>query len=458
MIPSPFTHSELAQLNPDEQYEETQAADFLMMDDIGTPPSYTSPARQTQHTVPIRRSRPRRQAQPQADKLQFLPLDEWDEHNSYEGDEPSCLHYSIEWKVCVNGRMVSKDTEQDLVLAPMAYWHMFLKPKLEKLLRKKLAQNRAVRCDETNVIVSVTGRSERDLTKRFDDIDIDWSIVEKQLLAWGELFRSGKKLRVDLSFNYLDHSSSANTSARGSKRGSSATQQMLSERAAQLDAEEESSGQPSIWREVYALMQCPGPPCDLGPHCWRDPFGKRHYKLRTHHLRALIEFVEQGNTLQSHEDVPEQIREQLFTEERQRLERQPKAASCSTPFPPINITNVLPQSSQSPMASSVDSVTAPAATSSEVTLDIPGPRDVAVRMYSEWQQSNVVDEVLKTEFQKACDVALDDGLDLEQVYEDQDPGFFVKSGVKRGVARRFVRDIDRWVKRYKLSHVADVSG
>jgi hypothetical protein len=154
--------------------------------------------------------------------------------------------------------MVSKDTEQDLVLAPMAYWHMFLKPKLEKLLRKKLPQNRAVRCDETNVIVSVTGRSERDLTKRFDDIDIDWSIVEKQLLAWEELFRSGKKLRVDLSFNYLDHSSSANTSARGSKRGSSATQQMLSERAAQLDAEEESSGQPSIWREVYALMQCPG--------------------------------------------------------------------------------------------------------------------------------------------------------------------------------------------------------
>ncbi|KAF2191271.1 hypothetical protein K469DRAFT_720264 [Zopfia rhizophila CBS 207.26] len=126
MIPSPFAHSELAQLNPDEQYEETQAADFLMMDDIGTPPSYTSPARQAQCTIPITRSRPRRQARPQADKLQFLPLDEWDEHNSYEEDEPSYLHYSIEWKVCVNGRMVSKDTEQDLVLAPVAYWHMFL--------------------------------------------------------------------------------------------------------------------------------------------------------------------------------------------------------------------------------------------------------------------------------------------------------------------------------------------
>ena len=44
--------------------------------------------------------------------------------------------------------------------------------------------------------------------------------------------------------------------------------------------------------------------------------------------------------------------------------------------------------------------------SSIISLDIPGPRDVAVRLYSEWQQSNVADEGLKTEFQKACDVLL----------------------------------------------------
>jgi hypothetical protein len=45
--------------------------------------------------------------------------------------------------------------------------------------------------------------------------------------------------------------------------------------------------------------------------------------------------------------------------------------------------------------------------------------------YSEWQQTQVVDEKLKTEFQKACSVTLEDRADLEQVYEDQDPGFFV---------------------------------
>ena len=51
-------------------------------------------------------------------------------------------------------------------------------------------------------------------------------------------------------------------------------------------------------------------------------------------------------------------------------------------------------------------------------LDIPGPRDAAVIAYSEWQQSNVIDKALKEEFRKACNATLDDGLDLEQVYED----------------------------------------
>ncbi len=73
-----------------------------------------------------------------------------------------------------------------------------LKPKLEKLIRRKLPQNRDIRCDDTSAVVSVTGRSERDLTKRFNDLDIDWSVILKQLLKWSELFRSGKKLRVDL--------------------------------------------------------------------------------------------------------------------------------------------------------------------------------------------------------------------------------------------------------------------
>jgi hypothetical protein len=288
-------------------------------------------------------------------------------------------------------------------------------------------------------------------------MDIDWSVIERQLIRWGEFFRAGRRLRVDLSFNYIDASlQSASSANRGNKRGS-ATQRMLADRASQLGTEQVTSGSPSAWQEVYALLRCPGPPCNLGPHCWRDPFGKKHYKLRTHHLKALVELVQQGHTLKSHDDVPEDVREQLYAEEQQRNDRQYAKNGISTPgLPPINITNVLPSpSTQSTGTSIVDSTAIPRGQPAKtLRLDIPGPRDTAVIAYSEWQQSNVVDEGLKEEFQKACKATLEDGLDLEQVYEDQDPGFFVRNKVKRGVARRFVSDIDEWAKRYKLSYGA----
>jgi hypothetical protein len=140
------------------------------------------------------------------DRLGFLPLADWDEYNSYKEDIPSRLRYSIEWKITVNNMVVAKDTEQDLVLVPAAYWHMYLKPKVEKLSSRKVAQNKHVEYVDTGDVVTVNDRSKRDLTKRFDNMDIDWSVVEKQLLWWGELFRAGKRLRIDLSFNYIDMS------------------------------------------------------------------------------------------------------------------------------------------------------------------------------------------------------------------------------------------------------------
>jgi hypothetical protein len=215
-----------------------------------------------------------------ADEITLLHLAEWDPENAYDEDPPRYIHYSIEWKVTVNRKVVSRDIEQDLVLAPGSYWDLFLRPKLEKLLRKKLSHSKCVRPDDITVAISVTERSERDLIKRFDDIEVNWSIVEKQLTSWGELFRAGKKLRVDLLFNYLEVGQQpAASSKRGDKRGSSsASQQMFTERAAQLDAEQDAAGQPSVWREVYSLMRCPGPPCHLGPYCWCDPVGKKHYK------------------------------------------------------------------------------------------------------------------------------------------------------------------------------------
>jgi hypothetical protein len=98
------------------------------------------------------------------------------------------------------------------------------------------------------------------------------------------------------------------SSRKTDKRSSSSTtQRVLTEGAIQVDVEQESSGQPSLWGDVYRLMRCPGPPCYLGPHCWIDPVGKKHYKLKTHYMKSLIRHVEQGYRLQSHDDMPEEI-------------------------------------------------------------------------------------------------------------------------------------------------------
>jgi hypothetical protein len=282
----------------------------------------------------------------QEDKLGFCQLTDWDEERTYDEHPPRYIHYSIEWKVRVNNREVSKDTEQDLVLAPASYWRLFLKPNLEKvLLRKMMAKKITLKSEDIKIVVTNTQRGDPGVAKRFDDIDVDWPVIERQLVLWGDLFRAGKKLRVNISFNYVETGQpSAKSSRKTDKRGSSSTtQQMLTELATQLDAEQESSGQPSIWNKVYSLMRCPGSPCHLGPHCWRDPVGKKHYKLRTQHLKSLMRHLEQGYELETHADVPEEVRQQLYAEEQQGLERRQQAASKSAAtFPPINITNMLP--------------------------------------------------------------------------------------------------------------------
>jgi hypothetical protein len=300
-------------------------------------------------------------------KLQFLQPSDWDEHNGCDKESPSCLNYSIEWKVTVNNKAITMDTEQNVIFAPSTYWLMFFKAKLDKVLRKKeLVQNRNIMYDDTNVIVSVTEGSERDLIKRFDDIDVDWSVVEKQLLAWGELFQVGKKLRVDLSFNYVNsYPPFANIPCRATK------QQVMTDRASWLGIEELGTV-----RSPFCLCS----PCPL------------------------------------------------------------------ITFPLIDVRNVFPSPHLCPIISTAHNTACPSDIS---CLEIPGPRDSTVREYSDWQQEQVTDEELKIDFRKACSITLKDGLDLEQIYKDQDLSIFVQSGIKRGIARRFVSDIERWAAYYK---------
>lgn len=384
--------------------------------------------------------------QPRQDRQDFRSEAGQEHERFWNGQSLNRIHYRIEWKVTLNNRVVAKDTDQDLTQPPSSYWQQ-IRETAGSVLRRKIARNRRVRPDDTTIVVSVNDRSQRDLTKRFENTGIDWTAVEEQLQAWAHLYSLGKKLRLQISINYIDDSESF--SSRYDKRGKlSVTKKTLAERDVQIDAEE-SSGQYSVWRDVYRTMRCTGPPCrHEGQYCWQDPVGKRHYRLKTHHLKALVKYVEGGGVLETHDDIPDSLREQLHAEDNQKLEKRKKSPDNSTigsMCPPINI-NVLPSGpSQQSMPSPAGGAT-PVQSGRAKPVIVHGLLDLAVDDYTKWQQSRVRDETFRDNINRARDVTFENCLDLMQIYEDQNPGFFVTRGVKVGAARRFVHDIGYWVK------------
>ncbi|PGH02176.1 hypothetical protein AJ80_08899 [Polytolypa hystricis UAMH7299] len=351
------------------------------------------------------------------DKLPLLQFGDWVEGESYDEDPPTCIHYWIEWEITLNKRTVIKDTEQDLVLAPGFYWRLFLEPKLREKLCAKYPHRKIV-LDDTSIVVMPD--------------------IEKQLSEWGHHFLAGKRLKLIISFNYIEDIQGSTASRRTTdERGtSSATQGMLQELDREVNAEEELTGEPTAWKH--------------GHTAGRILTGKKHYKLYRDEILSLVRYVQSGKRLESHEDVPGMIRDQIYRAERRRIEGQKShnRLVSESNYPPITITNVLPaQTSQQAISSSPPSSegmsTSPANTS---RLNITGLRDANVQAYCDWQQSQVGHASWKVEFQKACDVALDDGLDLDQIDELSDPEYFKNRGVKWGIARRFVRDIRYWAE------------
>jgi hypothetical protein len=108
----------------------------------------------------------------------------------------------------------------------------------------------------------------------------------------------------------------------------------------------------------------------------------------------------------SHDNVPDNIRQQLYTEEQQKMAKR-RAETTKSPggIPSINISNVLPGNSvqtpfPNPNIATPDSVP-PLTANATYQLHVPGLRDVAVTEYCAWQQSQVRHESLKAEFSKS---------------------------------------------------------
>lgn len=197
----------------------------------------------------------------------------------------------------------------------------------------------------------------------------------------------GRTPQVAISFKYIQDDDASRT---GDKKGSSATKRMLAEQDAEIITEEESE-QPSSWRYVYKLMRCSVSSCsDFGQWCWQDPRGRKHYKLRKPQLVKLTAHVDKGGRLDSHDDVPEDIRQALYLEAHQKLERGSNKTNTQlafgTPYP-INI-NLLPtQGTNEPVISTSPPRSAPP----NKRLKITGPRDIAVKEHCAWHELQVSD-------------------------------------------------------------------
>lgn len=174
-----------------------------------------------------------------------------------------------------------------------------------------------------------------------------------------------------------------------------------------------------------------------------------------HHLRSLVKSVQRGCKLETHEDVPQDIRTQLYAEEQQYSDRKRKRRD-SGPYPtgpPMVINNYIPaypgQAVTDSNMSVMDSVTRSSSASS--SLSIPGLRDDAVEAYCVWHCSKVRRQDQKQQYELARDLTLDRGFDLELVHEDNDAQFYIERGVLEGVARRFVRDVKAFLDQCNAS-------
>lgn len=112
--------------------------------------------------------------------------------------------------------------------------------------------------------------------------------------------------------------------------------------------------------------------------------------------------MEKGATLQSHEDVPDNFREELYMEERHRLESQQSKNNKMSGTPgschPINIHfNGMQSSPRSEMSNTTAASAMLLPPNDQVMddLNIPGLRDEAVRTYSAWHEANVKNDNLK---------------------------------------------------------------
>ncbi|KAG9249509.1 uncharacterized protein F5Z01DRAFT_631597 [Emericellopsis atlantica] len=277
------------------------------------------------------------------------------------------------------------DTVEDIEASPETFWKNTLKTELSDVVNEK-APEPHYKPEETRITIS-TKRPKQSFQKRFGTLSIDWNIVENKLRSWSHL---GSSLHVEISFIYKEiQLDTTNKLAARDK----------------LIAQQQASGVRPVWKEVYELFECSNAVCpNRGFSCWRDPSNKRHVKLDSDTMDKLIDYAEEGNTLEKHDDD----------------------GGCGESS--ANARNATRRSGQARLA-------------------FPMPVDEAPKSYCDWLCNQVTNKTWKDAYQLACRVTLEKGYHLGRMYEAQavDAKMLATSGVLPGIAIQFVSRIGDWL-------------
>ncbi|KAI1315582.1 hypothetical protein F5Y16DRAFT_202129 [Xylariaceae sp. FL0255] len=341
--------------------------------------------------------------------------------------------YTITWKLHLRkGRLtkLTEDTIEDVQLAPSIYWSEILESELATLVTSRLPEP-GYQPDETLITVSTSKRGEPSFLKRFDKLSINWMVVENKLESW---CNRGSNLKVAISFIYKE----TWPPNRDGKTGRGATKKH-SAALGRLVAQQEASGTRAVWRDVYQLMECSSAACvNRGFSCWR--YDDKHYKLDSDIMERLVDFAEEGHKLETHADVPQEIREVIFARKEEEETRRLRKRKASEPLP-VNIRVFCHERRDE---ASPDST--PESENQAVQIDFPVPEDKAPVQYSEWLSARITNQAWQDASRLAGQVAVDKGYDLHWLFSHQKAGkeMLIENGVLEGVAARFVSWVQRW--------------
>lgn len=350
---------------------------------------------------------------------------------SSDNESSSAFNYTIIWKLQLRKGRVTKlteDTVENVDVAPGAYWNEVLKSELATLVEENVPDPQ-YQPDETTITVSNSKRGVPPYTRRFPKLIIEWADVENKLRSWSNL---GDSLKIVISFIYKE---SQSTSKKG-KAGRGATKK----HSAALDnlvAQQVASGTRAVWKDVYQLMECISATCtNRGFSCWR--YKDKHHKLDSDIMDRLVDRAEEGYVIETHDDVPEDIRDLILTREDEEEARRKRKRKASDQLP----VNIRIFSHGHRDDGSVDY-----SGESRRQLNFPVPDDEAPIVYSDWLRAQVTNEKWRVATLLAGKVTVDKGYDLRWLYTNQKDGkdMLILSGVLEGVAARFVSWVPRWV-------------